>query len=68
MREDRGLVMKFSIERADLVKAVAQAQSVVDRLRAEHGIYLLRSGRMCVAGLNKSNVGVVASAVAAVLK
>ena len=31
MREDRGLVMKFSIERADLVKAVAQAQSVVER-------------------------------------
>ena len=30
MREDRGLVMKFSIERADLVKAVAQAQSVVE--------------------------------------
>ena len=31
MREDRGLVMKFSIERADLVKAVAQAQSAVER-------------------------------------
>ena len=31
MREDRGLVMKFSIERADLVKTVAQAQSVVER-------------------------------------
>ena len=31
MREDRGLAMKSSIERADLVKAVAQAQSVVER-------------------------------------
>lgn len=39
-----------------------------DRLRAEHGVYILRSGRMCVAGLNKNNVGVVASAVANVLQ
>ena len=38
----------------------------VDRLRAQYGVYVLRSGRMCVAGLNKNNVGVVASAVAAV--
>lgn len=40
----------------------------VDRLRAEYGVYVLRSGRMCVAGLNKNNVGVVADAVAAVLR
>lgn len=30
-RKTKGLTMKFSIERADLVKAVAQAQSVVER-------------------------------------
>ena len=40
----------------------------VDRLREVHGVYLLRSGRMCVAGLNQRNVGVVANAVADVLK
>jgi aromatic-amino-acid transaminase len=28
----------------------------VDRLREEHGVYLVRSGRMCVAGLNSGNV------------
>ncbi|WP_338861510.1 amino acid aminotransferase [Mycetohabitans rhizoxinica] len=40
----------------------------VDRLRAEHGVYLVRSGRMCVAGLNEQNVGVVANAIASVLR
>ena len=39
----------------------------VDRLRAEHGVYLLRSGRMCVAGLNERNVKQVAGAIASVL-
>ncbi|WP_010097715.1 amino acid aminotransferase [Burkholderia ubonensis] len=38
----------------------------VEVLRVEHGIYLLRSGRMCVAGLNRGNVAFVASAIAAV--
>ncbi|MEJ2676926.1 MAG: aminotransferase class I/II-fold pyridoxal phosphate-dependent enzyme, partial [Acidihalobacter sp.] len=37
-----------------------------DRLRDEHGVYLLASGRVCVAGLNRSNVGQVAEAFAAV--
>jgi len=40
----------------------------VDRLRNEHGVYVLRSGRMCVAGLNERNVGVVANAIGQVLK
>ncbi|MNN77022.1 Tyrosine aminotransferase [compost metagenome] len=40
----------------------------VERLKAEHGVYILRSGRMCVAGLNERNVGVVASAIGEVLK
>lgn len=39
----------------------------VDRLRAEHGVYLVRSGRMCIAGLSTQNVDNVAQAVAAVL-
>ena len=39
----------------------------VDRLREEHAVYLVRSGRMCVAGLNSKNVEAVASAMAAVL-
>jgi aromatic-amino-acid transaminase len=39
----------------------------VDRLREEHGVYLVRSGRMCVSGLTLGNVDRVAQAMAAVL-
>ena len=39
----------------------------VDRLREEFGVYLVRSGRMCVAGLNDGNVERTAEAMAAVL-
>jgi aromatic-amino-acid transaminase len=39
----------------------------VDRLREEHAVYLVRSGRMCVAGLNTKNVEATAAAMAAVL-
>jgi len=39
----------------------------VDRLRDEHAVYLIRSGRLCVAGLSPRNVEPVAAAIAAVL-
>lgn len=39
----------------------------VDRLRDEFGVYLISSGRMCVAGLNAGNVQRVAQAFAAVM-
>ena len=39
----------------------------VDRLREEFGVYLVRSGRICVAGLNVGNVERTATAMAAVL-
>ena len=39
----------------------------VDRLREEFGVYLIASGRMCVAGLNSRNVQRVAQAFAAVM-
>ena len=39
----------------------------VDRLRAEHAVYLVRSGRMCVSGLTTGNIDHVAQAMAAVL-
>nr|WP_284445158.1 aromatic amino acid transaminase [Enterobacter ludwigii] len=39
----------------------------VDRLREEFGVYLISSGRMCVAGLNASNVHRVAQAFAVVM-
>ena len=39
----------------------------VDRLREEFGVYLIRSGRICIAGLNTGNVERTAEAMAAVL-
>ncbi|MBB2402698.1 MULTISPECIES: aromatic amino acid transaminase [unclassified Escherichia] len=41
--------------------------ALVDRLREEFGVYLIASGRMCVAGLNSANVQRVAKAFAAVM-
>lgn len=40
----------------------------VDALREHKAIYLVRSGRMCVAGLNDSNVAYVGEAIANVLR
>ncbi|MGZ5132116.1 MAG: aminotransferase class I/II-fold pyridoxal phosphate-dependent enzyme, partial [Caldimonas sp.] len=39
----------------------------VDRLREEFAVYLVRSGRICVAGLNTGNVEATGLAMAAVL-
>jgi len=39
----------------------------VDRLREEFAIYLVRSGRICVAGLNEGNIHCVANAFANVM-
>ena len=43
------------------------SEAQVDRLREEFAIYLIRSGRICVAGLNAGNIGYVADAFAKVL-
>ena len=40
----------------------------VDRLREQHAVYMVRSGRICVAGLNTGNVEATAVAMAAVMQ
>lgn len=40
----------------------------VDILKDKYGIYLLRSGRMCAAGLNLKNIDYVADAIVEVIK
>ncbi len=40
----------------------------VERLKTEFGIYMVSNSRMCVAGLNSSNIDYVANAIAEVLK
>ncbi|CAD6539176.1 Tyrosine aminotransferase [Paraburkholderia hiiakae] len=44
------------------------SEKQVERLKEELGVYILRSGRMCVAGLNEKNVSVVVDAVGKVMK
>jgi len=39
----------------------------VDRLRTEHGVYAVSSGRICVAALNSGNIDYVVDAIAQVL-
>ncbi|MGF6916347.1 aromatic amino acid transaminase [Paraburkholderia sp. 40] len=43
------------------------SESQVEHLRNEYAVYVLRSGRMCVAGLNARNADYVASSIAAVV-
>ncbi|WP_239373956.1 amino acid aminotransferase [Snodgrassella gandavensis] len=40
----------------------------VTRLKSEFGVYLVENGRMCMAGLNSSNIEYVANVMAEVLK
>ena len=42
-------------------------EAQVTRLRDEHAVYLVRSGRMCISGLTDGNVDHVAASMAAVL-
>ena len=39
----------------------------VERLRVDHGIYAIGTGRICIAALNESNLDAVAAGIAAVL-
>lgn len=44
------------------------SEAQVDRLRDEHAVYLVRSGRLCISGLTTHNMDHVAQAMAAVLE
>ena len=40
----------------------------VERLKSDHAIYAVSTGRICVAALNRRNVGIVADAIATVIR
>ena len=40
----------------------------VRRLRSEFGLYIVDSGRICVAAMNENNLGYITSSIASVLK
>ncbi len=57
----------YLVEQRGMFSYTGLSAAQVDRLREEFGIYLVRSGRICVAGLNDGNVGRVAEAFAKVM-
>jgi aromatic-amino-acid transaminase len=57
----------YFIQQHGMFSYTGMSAHQVDRLREDHAVYLVRSGRMCVAGLNTHNVEATANAMAAVL-
>ncbi len=55
----------FLVKQKGMFSYTGFSSAQVDKLREEHGIYLIASGRMCLAGLNENNVKKVAEAFAA---
>jgi len=54
----------FLLEQKGMFSYTGFTEEQVNKLREEHGIYLINSGRMCLAGLNENNVSRVAKAFA----
>jgi aromatic-amino-acid transaminase len=62
-----GRDLGYFLSQRGMFSYTGMSAAQVDRLREEFGVYLIRSGRMCVAGLNTGNVERTAVAMAAVL-
>ncbi len=65
LRPDRDL--GFLLSQRGMFSYTGLRAEQVDRLREEHAVYLIRSGRLCVAGLTHGNVDRVAQALAQVV-
>jgi aromatic-amino-acid transaminase len=61
------LMLSRYLEQRGMFTYTGLSAAQVDVLRETYGVYLIRSGRMCVAGLNEKNVAVVADSIAKVL-
>ena len=59
--------MSYVIEQRGMFSYSGLTKAQVGRLRDEHSVYALESGRICVAALNSRNVDYVAQAIADVL-
>ncbi|MCU4413409.1 aspartate/tyrosine/aromatic aminotransferase [Acinetobacter sp. WU_MDCI_Axc73] len=57
----------YLVEQKGMFSYTGLTAEQVDTLREDYAIYLVRSGRICVAGLNMNNVYTVSKAVAEVL-
>ncbi len=67
---DNGVDMNFDFVMAQkgMFSYSGLTASQVDKLREDHAIYAISSGRICVAALNSKNIDVVAKAIASVIK
>lgn len=61
-----GVNFDYLLKQRGMFSYTGFSAAQVDRLREEFGVYLISSGRMCVAGLNSRNVQRVAQAFSAV--
>ncbi len=66
----RGVATDFSFVRRQrgMFSYSGLSTAQVDRLREQHAVYAVSSGRICVAALNSGNIDAVCDAIAAVLK
>jgi aromatic-amino-acid transaminase len=62
-----GRNVRYFIDQRGMFSYTGVSPQQADELREAHGVYVLRSGRMCAAGLNANNVDRVAEAFAKVL-
>ena len=58
----------FIQQQAGMFSYSGLSKAQVDRLREEHAIYAIGTGRICVAALNRGNLDNVVAAVAAVIR
>jgi aromatic-amino-acid transaminase len=63
-----GQDFSFIVEHRGMFTYSGLSESAVEKLRDRFGIYLVRSGRICVAALNERNVGYVAEAIGSVIR
>jgi aromatic-amino-acid transaminase len=64
----QGFDFSFVLKQRGMFSYSGLTKEQVQRLRAEHSIYAIDTGRICVAALNTKNVGYVADAIANVLR
>lgn len=57
----------FVLQQRGMFSYSGLTQTQVERLRKDHGIYAVNSGRICVAALNSGNIDAVTQAIAHIL-
>ena len=65
--EGRGRNLDYFLTQRGMFSYTGLTAAQAERLKDEFGVYILRSGRICVAGLNSGNVEATANAFAAVM-